>query len=601
MTKFYKPIYLIIAFLFTCNLFAQIDRQFNNELNKFKDNTIAPKNNYLLDGVFIKETSLTRNISYNSISRPYYGNQSFRKFKSYPRSFLFNPNQLRSKTNTAVLSDTILNLIQSKPKVDKTIDDCIYIEPIKDYCLNYQEINNKPLFILDKNEKPILGHYLFPNSIRFYIDTQYLSLGKNQIELTLDSNFQLNKVDFLEPFYFRKFEVTNKEYKEFVNWVRDSIYRTALFESGFTEFGHYKYLENNDSILVINWNSKIDFNNKELVNELEYFFKPNYERFYTQREIDTRRLNYNFNYQNQTSINIYPDTLVWVTDFNYSFNEPLTNTYFWHPAYSNYPVVGINFWQAKAFLNWKTKQHQNKLDESGVHLIVKYNLPNDFQWDIVATAELDENKNISLFTNHYEYISDYNWITDLILNKNQKEIIDSVDKSGKKFVSSKYDYLHRYLLGNEKFFGNLVLDGSLTTTICDLSQLKKRDRKNPFVAINLDKTNVSHLGSNVSEWIDNDYKTQWKPVFNMRQMQLQSNNGDDSKIISSIERYYDLNNDSLGKLIRGGNWYDQRFSNLFDKNVKGTNAKVFAHPDSSYSTVGFRYIIQFQFKETEAD
>lgn len=37
-------------------------------------------------------------------------------------------------------------------------------------------------------------------------------------------------------------------------------------------------------------------------------------------------------------------------DYAYSFNDPLTEKYFWHPAYDNYPVVGVNWKQAKAFV-----------------------------------------------------------------------------------------------------------------------------------------------------------------------------------------------------------------------------------------------------------
>ena len=36
-------------------------------------------------------------------------------------------------------------------------------------------------------------------------------------------------------------------------------------------------------------------------------------------------------------VNIYPDTLVWLADFTYSFNEQMHDNYFWHPAYDNYP------------------------------------------------------------------------------------------------------------------------------------------------------------------------------------------------------------------------------------------------------------------------
>ena len=58
-------------------------------------------------------------------------------------------------------------------------------------------------------------------------------------------------------------------------------------------------------------------------------------------------------------INIYPDTLTWVHDFTYSFNEPMTEKYFWHPAYDNYPVVGVNWKQARAFCIWRTQLFNN--------------------------------------------------------------------------------------------------------------------------------------------------------------------------------------------------------------------------------------------------
>ncbi len=41
--------------------------------------------------------------------------------------------------------------------------------------------------------------------------------------------------------------------------------------------------------------------------------------------------------------------------FTYSFHDPMTNMYFWHPAYDNYPVVGVTWVQAKAFSVWRTQ------------------------------------------------------------------------------------------------------------------------------------------------------------------------------------------------------------------------------------------------------
>ncbi len=54
--------------------------------------------------------------------------------------------------------------------------------------------------------------------------------------------------------------------------------------------------------------------------------------------------------------NIYtgalPDTLVWRNRLG--FNETMTNNYLRHPAYAEYPVVGVNWMQAVQFSEWRT-------------------------------------------------------------------------------------------------------------------------------------------------------------------------------------------------------------------------------------------------------
>ncbi len=54
--------------------------------------------------------------------------------------------------------------------------------------------------------------------------------------------------------------------------------------------------------------------------------------------------------------NIYagasPDTLVWRNRLGY--NETMTNNYLRHPAYAEYPVVGVNWIQAVEFSKWRT-------------------------------------------------------------------------------------------------------------------------------------------------------------------------------------------------------------------------------------------------------
>jgi formylglycine-generating enzyme len=47
-----------------------------------------------------------------------------------------------------------------------------------------------------------------------------------------------------------------------------------------------------------------------------------------------------------------PDTLVWREKLAY--NEPLVETYFRHPAFNNYPVVGVSWVQANDYCSWRT-------------------------------------------------------------------------------------------------------------------------------------------------------------------------------------------------------------------------------------------------------
>lgn len=66
--------------------------------------------------------------------------------------------------------------------------------------------------------------------------------------------------------------------------------------------------------------------------------------------------------------NIYngaiPDTLVWRNRLGY--NETMTNNYLRHPAYADYPVVGVNWIQAVEFSKWRTDRvNENILEREG--------------------------------------------------------------------------------------------------------------------------------------------------------------------------------------------------------------------------------------------
>ena len=60
-----------------------------------------------------------------------------------------------------------------------------------------------------------------------------------------------------------------------------------------------------------------------------------------------------------------PDTLVWRRPLAY--NEPYVENYLRHPAYADYPVVGVNWEQAQKYCQWRTDRvNENILYQKGI-------------------------------------------------------------------------------------------------------------------------------------------------------------------------------------------------------------------------------------------
>lgn len=96
-----------------------------------------------------------------------------------------------------------------------------------------------------------------------------------------------------------------------------------------------------------------------------------------------------------------PDTLVWLAESVY--NEPFVETYFRHPAYSNYPVVGINHNQAIAYCGWLERQYNDALanDSKDPRKKVQVRLPTVQEWEVAARADLDD---LALFPWQGDYL-----------------------------------------------------------------------------------------------------------------------------------------------------------------------------------------------------
>lgn len=238
-----------------------------------------------------------------------------------------------------------------------------------------------------------------------------------------------SKTVSVQAFYMDITEISNNEYRQFVYYVRDSIAHRILGED--VNEDHLQFEDPYGDEIdppTINWGERIYWWDDDEREALADMFLPEHERFYRRKEIDTRKLMFEYywidlkaaarkknkdldlSYTNSIGqnngihghidrsqfiikeiINVYPDTLTWVHDFTYSFNEPMTNMYFWHPAYDDYPVVGVTWVQAKAFSVWRTQLLNSFLRYNGETFVNDFRLPTEAEWEYAARGGLDLN------------------------------------------------------------------------------------------------------------------------------------------------------------------------------------------------------------------
>lgn len=329
-----------------------------------------------------------------------------------------------------------------------------------------------------------------------YIPMGSFNMGPNDEEVTGSLTTKAKTVS-VQAFYIDDAEISNNEYRQFVFHVRDSIARRWLAiaekeEYVITEEDYYannpifKGIEadaypDENKFKQLDWYEKIRWNeadDEDYRLAIEPLYLPKKERFYNRKQIDARKLNYEYYWmdlklaasksnrflpektpqdqhfnQNTTQpgninykqirtnkpdpmitgegtydvkenihkpnpknsygdydevkyntntndpdpeawgravfivrdiINVYPDTLAWVHDFTYSFNEPMTNMYFWHPAYDDYPVVGVSWKQARAFCVWRSLLLNNFLIANGETIVNEFRLPTESEWEYAA-------------------------------------------------------------------------------------------------------------------------------------------------------------------------------------------------------------------------
>ena len=203
-----------------------------------------------------------------------------------------------------------------------------------------------------------------------------------------------NKQVSINGFWMDATEITNNEYRQFVNWVRDSTAATLM-----------QYGKEVDGKFQIDWKKTqtIKWGDKATIEKIDQLILTPENRIFGKKEIDPSKLIYHsetFDLKEaakkvnegkvrsqfivKKNVPIYPDTLVWVRDFSYSYNEPMTKRYFSHPAFGNYPVVGVNWNQASVFCEWRTQYLNSYLDKTKKANESPFRLPTEAEWEYAA-------------------------------------------------------------------------------------------------------------------------------------------------------------------------------------------------------------------------
>ena len=245
-----------------------------------------------------------------------------------------------------------------------------------------------------------------------YVPSGSIHVGSNEQDIPM-AQIAPNRQITITAFYMDETEITNNEYRQFVYWVQDSLFRNKLAE---TNPDKYFYPlpegEEDESMRGLNWEEKMDEEDLKATEEIKKFFYNQAETYYRVKQIDVRKLIYSYEFydqreaaqvkrQNWKNINrgdfkkkkeveIYPDTLVFIRDYTYSYNEPMTQVYFWHPKYDDYPVVGVNWHQANAFCNWRTKYLNSFYADIMDNTVTDFRLPTEYEWEYAARGGRDQ-------------------------------------------------------------------------------------------------------------------------------------------------------------------------------------------------------------------
>ncbi|HSN07575.1 MAG TPA: SUMF1/EgtB/PvdO family nonheme iron enzyme [Hanamia sp.] len=376
------------------------------------------------------------------------------------------------------------------------------------------------------------GRYILPKPPGMvYIPPGTFHMGPSDEDINYTFTAR-NKQVSISGFWMDATEITNNEYRQFTNYVRDSIAGTLM--------GYVK--QDADGTGILDWKKikTIKWDDKATLEKIDALIVTPDNRIFGRKEIDPSKLVYHsetFDYAAaagnkdpnvprstfivKKDIPIYPDTLVWVRDFAYSYNEPMAKQYYSHPAFGNYPVVGVNWKQATAFCEWRTQTLNSWLIGKKRSTETDFRLPTEAEWEYAARGGRSQ--------------SPYPWGGPYL--RNRKGCLLANFKPGR---------------------GNYPEDGGFYTVRADAYW------PNDF--------GLYCMAGNVAEWTSSLY---YEGSYN-----FQSDMNPDIRWNAKDQESPRMKR----KVIRGGSWKDVGY-------YLRTSTRTFEYEDTAKSYIGFRCVI----------
>ena len=367
----------------------------------------------------------------------------------------------------------------------------------------------------------------------------YMGPSDEQVDMAMVNR---KKLVSITGFWMDRTEVTNQQYRKFVKYVSDSLKYLAVYAGGVNQA---------EDTVKVDWNRalRINTSSKAVMEKLNELLLSPDNRIKGKVEIDPTKLIYRYSYVDlkaaaksskgleqplsnflvsQTEA-VYPDSLVWMRDFSYSYNEPFTRLYFSHPSYNEYPVVGITWKQAIAFCHWRTNNSNfyldkgNKKDEKidGI-----YRLPTEAEWEYAARGNSKTN-------NMYPWGSPY-----------------TRTKEGR--------LLANFKPGRGDYFGSDAKNDNIYTT--KVQSFPENGYK------------LFDMAGNVAEWTSSVYYEGGYNFMGDFSPDLQYNAKEEDPI--SMKR----------KVVRGGSWKDIAY------NIQ-VSTRNYEYQDTAKSYIGFRCVL----------